>query len=417
MLKSNIYLSGAMFLALIGLFPYQPDAQKTYAKTPPTYNAGSDTALIGRASVETVDVGYVQRAKKDVTGSISTLVSDKHIKDLVPYSIDNMLAGQAAGVKVMSTSAISALTTIRGISTFNGGTLPLYIIDGIPVKVTRFQNSLGLNVDNDPLADIHPEDIASITVLKDADATSIYGMRGANGVIVIKTNGGTSGKTYLDVSAYTGVMNEPQHISVLDTAQYRSYILEKEYASGMTTANIMSGVGRYLLLSTPKSQMPRYNNNTDWQDMVLKNGMTTNLHLTLRGGDAVAKYALNVGYTGLQGVLTNTNFTRFNLRFNLDYKVGQKLSFLNSVVYSRTDSKIADAGNAYNTNPLYLTTVKPPTLGAYQRDSSGNALVTLDSADYASRNNPAALSSLMINKNNTNHISGKTIGQYTFSPI
>lgn len=415
MYKSKIYFSGAMLLLVLVLGSFQVKAQKSTKKPSPP-KGRNDTVLIEKPFIETVDVGYTLRAKKDITGSVSTVTYDRHMKDLVNFSADNSLQGQVAGVKVMQTSAISAITTIRGISTFNAGTLPLYIIDGIPVKVNRFQNSLAVNVDNDPLSDIHPEDIASITVLKDADATSIYGIRGANGIILIKTNGGTSGKTYLDISAYSGVLAQPEHMSVLDTAQYRSYILEKAYASGMSQTNVINGIGRYLLLSTPNSQISRYNNNTDWQDMVLKNGITNNFHLTLRGGDAVAKYALNVGYTKLDGVLTNTDFSRFNLRLNLDYKVGAKLSFLNSIVYSRTDRKLSDAGNAYNTNPLYLATLKSPTLTAFQRDSTGATLVGLDSADYANRNNPYAVSNLMINKNNTNHISGKTVGQYTFSP-
>ena len=347
----------------------------------------ADTIVINRPT-DPVNIGYTTIRKDNFTGSMATVVNDSHTKDLVSLSPDNLLQGQATGVRVVTTSPTSALMFIRGASTFNAGSDPLYIIDGIPVKASRFKNSLALNADNDPLADIHTEDIASITVLKDAQATAIYGIRGANGVVLITTNRGTSGKTYLDISAYSGIDERPEQASVLDTAQYRSYILEKEAASGVSQANILKGVGRYLLLSTPASQVERYNNNTNWQRLVSQNSILNNFHLTLRGGDAVAKYSLNVGYTGQSGAITNTNFSRFNVRFNLDYKVGRKLSFLNSLVYSKVDRKTSDAGIAYNTSPLMLSALKSSTLAIYQQDGAGNNLPYIDSADYAGRNNP-----------------------------
>jgi TonB-linked SusC/RagA family outer membrane protein len=366
--------------------------------------------------VEMQHVGYNPINRHQYTGSVAVLHIDSHEKDLVALTPGNLMQSQLTGLKVVPTSLTGTLATIRGTSTFNAGSLPLYIVDGIPIDANRFQNPQALNADNDPLSDMHPEDIQSITVLKDAQATAIYGMRGANGVIIITTNGGTAGKTYLDISSYTGVLLKPEPVSVLDAAQYQSYLIAKEKAGGASDSAIAAGVGRYLLLSTPAGQIERYNNNTDWQEKVLQNGLLNNLHLTLRGGDAVAKYALNVGYTGQKGVLSNTSFNRFNVRFNLDYKVGRKLSFLNNLSYSRIDRKLSDAGNAYNTNPLMLATVKPPILTAYQQGSDGADLIYLDSADYAGHNNPAAIINNMINKNNTNRITGKTVGQYTFSP-
>lgn len=367
-------------------------------------------------AVETINTGYTVINRKYATGSTSTLINDNIVKGFGALSPNNLLQAQLPGLKSVSTSAVSALTYIRGNSTFNGGSVPLYVIDGIPVKVNRFANPLAKNTDNDPLSDIHPEDIASITVLKDAQATAIYGMRGANGVVLITTNGGTAGKTYLDISSYTGTMSEPSRIDVLDTAQYRSYILAKERASGVSENDILKGIGRYLLLSTPANQVERYNNSTEWQDRVINNGFTNNLHLTLRGGDAAAKYSLNIGYTKLNGVIVNTDFNRFNVRFNLDYKVGKKLSFLNSLSYGSTHKKLSDAGNATNTNQLLLTALKAPTLNPFQQDIKGLDLVYYDSADYNRHNNPYAIAEKMINKNSSNRISGKTIGQYTFSP-
>ncbi|MGF7232081.1 SusC/RagA family TonB-linked outer membrane protein, partial [Arachidicoccus sp.] len=416
MFKSKTYSIGILSLFSLTLSWNNANAQNNAVKSLPYSKVYADTLIASVDTADIVDIGYMKLDRKYITGSVAEFVNNKRKKEEVPLSPNNMLAGQIAGVNVMSTSDISALINIRGVSTFNAGTVPLYIVDGVPIKADRFQNSLSKNVDNDPLSDINPEDIASITVLKDAQATAIYGMRGANGVIIINTIKGTSGKTFLDISGYSGIMEQPEELPVLDTMQYRAYILRKERASGKSESDIMNGVGRYLLQSTPADQTQRYNNSTDWQDLVMNNGLLNNYHLTLRGGDAVAKYSLSTGYTGLTGVISNTNFNRFNVRLNLDYKVGRSLSFLNSVVYSRTSKVLADAGDAYNTNPLFLATLKSPTLAIYQQDETGVNLPFLDSADYAGLNNPYSLSHNAINTNNSNHITAKTIGQYQFSP-
>lgn len=383
----------------------------------PENSNGTDTIKVGNVG-NVIFLGYNSIRRQAVTGAISG-VTDKDLREMTPVSIDALLKGRAAGLNAINVSGApgaGALNIIRGASTLNGGTTPLYIVDGIPVKATRFANPLAANGDNNPLADINPEDIESVTVLKDAQATAIYGMRAGRGVILINTYGGTSGKTYLDVTASTSFMDAPDPLSVLDASQYRTFTLEKERARGLTDSAINRGVGRYLLLSTPANQVERYNNNTNWQNEALKSGMLSNFHLNLRGGDAVAKYSLNVGYTQQDGVLTSTKFNRFTTRFNLDYKVGKKLSFINSLAYSYTNRKLKDEGAAFNTNPLYLSSLKSPTLTAFEQDTKGADLRTLDSADYAGRNNPYSVLNRFRAESSTNRITGRIFGQYTFSP-
>lgn len=375
-------------------------------------------SIISIKPVESVNIGYINPKRTNITGAVS-IVNESRIKDLAAVSIDALLQAQAAGVHVVNTSGApgsGALVNMRGVTTINAGSLPLYIVDGIPVKASRFGNPLARNADNNPLADINPDDIASITVLKDAHATALYGMRGANGVVIITTYGGTSGKTYLDFSGYTGVMQAPEPLSVLNVDEYRAYILEKERARGLSEADINKGAGRYLLLSTPANQVERYNNNTNWQKDAMQTGRFNNYHLMLRGGDAVAKYSLNLGYTNQAGVLKNTSFERFSTRFNLDYKVGRKLSFLNTLSYTRTNRDLKDEGNAYNTNPLFLSALKSPTLTAFQQSAEGEDLRDVDSADYAGRNNPYAVMNGLKNTSITNRILGRITGQYTFTP-
>jgi TonB-linked SusC/RagA family outer membrane protein len=342
-----------------------------------------------------IDLGYISVNKKEAVAAVS-VVAEKSLDELIPVSIDALLQGQAAGMQVTNVSGApgsGALTIIRGASSMNAGTLPLYIVDGIPVKTYRFLNPLAKNIDNNPLADINPDDIASVTVLKDAQATALYGMRGANGVVIITTTGGTAGKTYLDFSAYTGIMSAPKTIPVLNAGEYRAYL---------------PGV-------TPTDPLERYNNNTDWQDEILRRGTFNNYHLRLRGGDAVAKYALSVGYTNQAGAISNSKYERFSARFNLDYKVNRKLTVLNTVSYSHSEKKVLDEGNVPETNPLYLATLKSPVLAPWRQDQAGTNLSTVDSADFAGKNNPYAVANKMKNINSSDRIMAGITGQYVFS--
>ncbi|HEX6428357.1 MAG TPA: TonB-dependent receptor plug domain-containing protein, partial [Niastella sp.] len=357
--------------------------------------------------------------RSEVTAAVS-VVEKKSVDELIAVSIDGLLQGQAAGMQVTNISGApgsGALTTIRGASTLHAGTQPLYIVDGIPVKTYRFINPLGKNVDNNPLADINPGDIASITVLKDAQATALYGIRGANGVIIVTTTGGTAGKTYLDFSAYTGIMSAPKRLPVLNADDYRAYILEKETARGVSQGEIANGVGRYLLVSTPDDQLQRYNNNTNWQQQVFRKGAFNNYHLRLRGGDAVAKYSLSIGYTNQTGAFSNSRYERFTARFNLDYKVNRRLTILNTVAYSHSGKKVLDEGDAPETNPLNLATLKSPVLTVWSQDVEGTNLSAVDSADYTGRNNPYAVVNKMKNINSSNRIMAGITGQYVISPF
>ncbi|RYE26555.1 MAG: hypothetical protein EOP45_03855, partial [Sphingobacteriaceae bacterium] len=221
-------------IAMICLF----DKESVWAQQAPKPKPVVSDSLASKPAITEPDINisYTTTRRSNITGAVS-VVPDNRFNELARVSAGALLQGQAAGVKVVNTSGAagsSALITIRGISTFNGGTTPLFILDGVPIKGERFANPLGRNSDNDPIADINPSDIASITVLKDAQAVARYGMRGANGVVLIDTYGGTNGKTLLDFSAFTGIQSAPKPFSVFDATGYRSFTLEKEQNRGFT---------------------------------------------------------------------------------------------------------------------------------------------------------------------------------------
>lgn len=416
MFPIKINSSSAIALCFLGLIAYSDKLVAQVAPKKPVIKQDTIRVVPPNAATD-VNLGYLALKSTDVIAAVSQ-VPDNRFNQFAHASISSMLQGLVPGLKVVNTSGApgaSALLTIRGIATLNGGTAPLFIIDGIPVKSDRFLNPVSRNADNDPMVDLNPADIASVVVLKDAGSTALYGMRGSNGVILVNTYGGTNGKTLLDFSSFTGVMTAPAHQDVLSAAQYRAYIIEKERARGLSDAQINSGVGKYLLLSTPAAQVQRYNNDTDWQDQVTSKGLYNDYHLNLRGGDGVSKYALNVGYTKATGGIEHTDFNRFSTRFNLDYRVGRKLAFLNTLSYTKTGRNLRDAGNATATSPLFLSRVKNPMLAPFMQDLMGTDLRDLDSADFAGRNNPYAVINRMRGKNSTNRITGKIVGQYTFT--
>ena len=190
--KNSLYKFSLFCIAVWGsALPLSADAQNKL----PVRRSVVDTLNLAITDQQNPDVGYLGVKRQPSIGAV-TAVPDNRIKGLYAQSIGALLQAQAAGVHVVNTSGApgsGALINIRGVSTLNGGTTPLFIVDGVPVKSIRIKNPLALNADNDPLTDINPEDIASVTVLKDAYATAPYGVRGAIGVVIINTYGGTTG--------------------------------------------------------------------------------------------------------------------------------------------------------------------------------------------------------------------------------
>ena len=184
-----------------------------------------DTTLVvgGINLKDVVVVGYGTQIKKEISSSIVTLSADE-IKDKPSTNFSSSLQGKAAGVQITNDNGVAGASTsirIRGVNTLSGGAEPLYVIDGIPLMNDDISESSSRNGYNiSPLSLINPNDIENITILKDASATAIYGSRGANGVILITTNSGSSGKPKLKLDVSSGVSSETNRITMLNSQQY-----------------------------------------------------------------------------------------------------------------------------------------------------------------------------------------------------
>ncbi len=320
--------------------------------------AKQEISISGRKSVEVqlqseaaalndvVVVGYGTVRKKDVTGSISTVKFNEREAAQIT-SVDKLLQGRAAGVDVNTGSAApggAVNVRIRGLSSISGGTEPLYVVDGVIVNTATQDNTNSLRVGTNPgnsyqeaqngLTAINPQDIESIEILKDASATAIYGSRGANGVVLITTKQGRPGKGKVAYSSSTELARVSKTMPMLDGYEYAKFRNETRTSPQYDLNNIRP---------------------VDWQEDILRTGITTNNRLTFSGRNEKSNYYLAFGYLNNNGIIPTTGVKQGDVRFNLTQDVTEKLRF------------------STKTNLLYRR--NSMTQSTEQMGSSGNSII------------------------------------------
>lgn len=251
------------------------------------------------ALTEVVVVGYGEVQKKDVTGAVVAMQS-KDFNKGVMSSPQELIVGKFAGVSVTSQSgAPGAASTIRvrGGASLTASNDPLIIIDGMPVD-----NATVAGVSN-PLAALNPNDIESFTVLKDASATAIYGSRASNGVIIVTTKKGSTGKPQVGYSGQVSFGTPIKYVDVMNADEYRE----------MVTALAAEGVAG--LNDTELEKLG--NSNTDWQREIFRTAVSQDHNVTLSGSVKELPYRISYGYTNQQGILKTTDMNRNSLNINL----------------------------------------------------------------------------------------------------
>jgi TonB-linked SusC/RagA family outer membrane protein len=254
---------------------------------------------------EVVVVGYGTQKKADVTTAISS-VSSSQITRLAVTDPTGALQGQVAGVTVtknVGKPGAGYSVTVRGVHSINASNEPLYVIDGIPT-------TNGLN-------DLNPADIETIDVLKDASAASIYGSRGAKGVVVVTTKHGKAGKTQLTFDSYVGSKVAVHLPDMMNGQEYVAYRIEQNRANGRSTAltDILSS-----------DLIANYNNgvSTNWPSLVLKNALQMNHNVTASGGDEKTRFAISAGLNQEDGNVSPESYKKYSLRGNIDRQINDK---------------------------------------------------------------------------------------------
>ncbi len=260
---------------------------------------------------EVVVVGYGTQKRTEVTGAVTSVSSEK-LTALPSASVDQALQGRAAGLTVISNGAPGSNPTmrIRGISTVNDAN-PLFVVDGV----------ITTNI-----ANLSPSDIESIEVLKDASTAAIYGSQGSNGVIMVTTKKGKSGKVMVNFEGYTGVQYSNARYDVMNAAQYREYATGGAFTAPPVYTNPiyadrLAGIGPDRLQG----------GETNWQDEIYQKGPMQNYDLSVTGGGENATFRLSAGYLNQRGIIIRTGLERYNFRANSDYtkgrlKIGENLS-------------------------------------------------------------------------------------------
>jgi TonB-linked SusC/RagA family outer membrane protein len=277
---------------------------------------------------EVVVIGYGQRERKDLTGSISQINSED-ITRQVTMSPEFALQGRMTGVFVSnpgSSPTARPEIRIRGVGTL-GFNDPLYVVDGVPLTEGG-NNPTGprMNDQRGPInvfALINPNDIESITVLKDASATAIYGVRAANGVVLIITKRGSEGKARVDINASYGIQNIPRNYNVTNVQEYVQ--LSRE---AFTNANFTPAVAVAPLFN---ENSPEYLGNSpwfsqDWQDAALvRNAAVQDYSISISGGNKMSNFSVGVGYSSQENAQSFSKFDRFSLSVNSDHKLNKWL--------------------------------------------------------------------------------------------
>jgi len=286
---------------------------------------------------QVVVVGYGTQKRKDLTGSVAS-VGNKEIKDLAVTRVDQALLGKVAGVQVKPVSGepgASPQIRIRGIGSISAGAGPLYVVDGFPTG---------------SIETLNPNDIETLDILKDASATAIYGSRGSNGVIIINTRRGRSGKPTITFDTYTGwqkIAKQPKFMTAMEQAKY--------YYDGIRNRNIdegrdVSGPYATWFRKVPQEAIDVLEGRNTYDvnplDVVLRTAPQQQYQLTATGGNENVKYALSGEYFNQQGIVINNDFKRYSLRANIDAQLSKRITVKINLNPSFTDSRNVQAAGA-----------------------------------------------------------------------
>ncbi len=311
------------------------------SEVPVTVTAGGtatvEITMLPQASVltEMVVTGYGSQRREAITGAIST-VEAKDANVGVVTNATEMLEGRAAGVQVIQSNGEPGGNTqirIRGGTSISAGNDPLYVIDGVPLQndaTTPGASGVAMNgaLDRNPLNSINPDDIETMTILKDASATAIYGSRGANGVILITTKRGTRDAS-VEYETYVGAATPAKRLGLATAQQYRTFVTANQDSLG--------GAGAVAALGTA---------NTDWEKALTQTALAMNHNLAFTGGSDVTKYRASLNYFDQQGAVINSGLKRYQGRLNATHDaLSNRLRLALNLMASRVDNTFSPNEN------------------------------------------------------------------------
>lgn len=307
---------------------------------------------------QVVVVGYGTQKKSDVTGSVVRVTTDK-TADLPNYNILQSLQGRVPGLNVVSPDrpGENPALSIRGTNSISAGNSPLIVVDGI--------------IYNGSLSDFNANDIASVDILKDASAAAVYGSRAANGVLLISTKTGSTGKPQFNFNTYYGIQKPDRLIKVLDGPGYLQKVLDFRQATNLPADP--AKIETYI--TTTEAQNYKNGVTVDWMDKVIKTGVTGNYHLDVSGKTNSTNYYVAGTYFKQLGIVKNDNYKRISLNLNLTNKITDWYSVAVKSMFSTQDfsGREASLTGAYQQSP-YGNFYDPNGPGGYALLPVGDAI-------------------------------------------
>lgn len=312
--------------------------------------------------------------------SVGEAVIDMAKSTTMETEVQKLLGSQVRTINRSGTVGLGALMMMQGINTINTSVQPLIVLDGVIQDLQDGYSAIHDGYFNNVLAAIDVNDIEKITVLN--NATSIYGAKGANGVILIDTKRGHSMATRIDAQAFASFTMKPRLPQMMNAEQYRIYANELLAGSGID-------VSRLPFLSDDQSRYfyNTYHNDTDWSDYVYQNAWAQNYRVNVQGGDDAAMYNFSLGFADGANTIKCNDFNRLNIRFNTDVNLAKMLKTRFDIAYSRVVRDLRDDGIRPDLNagpivsPGFLSLIKAPFLSPYAHNNSGQLTEAFSGAD------------------------------------
>lgn len=315
-------------------------------------------------------------------------------------SVGDFLQGRVAGLNSVRKSGVPAAGAnlmLRGFNSLYASNKPLIVVDGMIYDDEDYGSGIIQNNGSSPLTNIDVKDIENVTVIK--DGSSLYGTKGANGVISINTTRPTELTTKIDFTMYGSVNQEPDQLPLLGAGAYRTHLSQLAVSRGLSQDQIAALP--YMNDDPQSSGYYRYHNDTNWQDEAFKSSVSQNYFLKVRGGDDIAKYGLSVGYLNSKGIIEDAESSRYSTRLNAALRLTEKLSVDANLSFINNIQNQWDQGFAYKTSPMYLALTKAPFLAVNVRNNTGEFSPNLEDVDIFNVGNPRAIltNGVGINKN------------------
>ena len=355
---------------------------------------------------EVVVIGYGSVKKSDLSGAVSQIKAEDLMKGGA-IDVAHGMQGKIAGVVVQQSDGAPGggmSILVRGANSFTTSSQPLFIVDGIPLETgsTPSNTAVTSEQSSNPLSFINPHDIESMEVLKDASATAIYGSRGANGVVIITTKRGRTEKPKVELSMNAGISSVVKTIPVLDAYTYALYINEQydnstkyegakydnyQYAGRWSYPNYNDGHQNYSAgqyspkpedFLNPGYRYDQYGNYSEvgasnWQNEIFQTSFSTDLNLSVSGGNEKGFYAYSGNYARQNGTIKNSGYERYSLRANIGRHVTDWMEIGTNISFTKSETDFANT-LSYNSGIIRSAIVFPPTYGADMDTSTADDL-------------------------------------------